>query len=137
MVPESRTVGSRLRPRVTQTVGVPRPIGPGWSSEDVSAGLPSSSSYREIYYIKGELPDGRWLRYALPVVVHVEQGEYVASQPQLDLFAFGSDAIEAIYGLRDEIVVAHDRLEELGGALSPRLVRQRDLLRKLLDTGDA
>ena len=135
-VSESRTVGRYLHPHVARTVGVPLQIDHGGSSDEAQDAA-VSSSYREVYYIKGEMPGGRWLRYAVPVIVRIEHDEYVASQPQLDLFAFGADAMDALFGLRDEMVSHHDRLEELGEALSPRLIRQRALLRALFAARDA
>ena len=97
----------------------------------------SELSYREVFYITGDLPDGFRLRYALPVMTRIEAGEYVAEQPQLNLHAFGETSIEAILSLRDEIVGHCALLEEMGDRLSVRLMRQREMLRQVLSPPDA
>lgn len=93
--------------------------------------------YREVFYVTGGLPDGHQLQYALPVIVQIEAGEYVAEQPQLGLHAFGETPTDAILSLRDELATHYALLEEMGGRLSSRLARQRDMLRRVLTPPDA
>lgn len=127
------------RLRVTRTEYRPEPVSVGTSPADLLS-TPSSQAefvspetdYEEVYQIRGALPGGYWLLAPLPVRVRIEIGEYVAEQPHLALHAFGENAIDAIYNLRDELVEHHTGLEEMGDRLSPPLLRQRDLLRRLL-----
>jgi hypothetical protein len=97
----------------------------------------SGPRYREVFYVTGGLPDGYRLRVALPVIVQIEAGEYVAEQPQLDLHAFGETPADAILSLRDELTTHYALLEEMGDRLSSRLARQRDDLRRVLAPPDA
>jgi hypothetical protein len=97
----------------------------------------SGLSYKEVYRITGELPSGYWLHYAIPVYVRLEGSEFVASQPQLAIMAFGDSPADAILNLRADLVEHYERLLELGDRLGPQLVRQRDFMRKLFTRRDA
>ena len=95
-------------------------------------GLAEAGAYQESYYIHGDLGDGYYLREALSVLVWMESGEFVATQPHLRLHAFGDDTFEAIINLSQVIVDHFNRLEELGDRVSPRLGYDRSVLRRLI-----
>lgn len=135
---------SRARLRITRTEYRSAPVslagtastGPRISVAQEVEGEPGCG-YEEVYRIKGELPGGHWLYYAVPVYVRIEGAEYVAVQPHLALHAFGESPVDAILNLRDELVEHYERLEAMGDRLVPPLVRQREKLRKLLTGRDA
>lgn len=136
----STSEAARLRQhfRVAETFSSPvelQPLGTPVSSF-VHISDPNSPSmagqFEEVYYISGELPGGYWLYYALPVRVSLDDREFIAEQPHLELHAFGGSSAEAIMNLREQIAEQYARLSELGSKVSPRLESQRELLEFLL-----
>lgn len=102
-----------------------------------SSPIAASSEYEEVFRITGALPSGYWLHYAIPVYVRLEGSEFVATQPQLAIMAFGDSPGDAILNLRADLVEHYERLLELGDRLGPQLARQRDFMRKLFTGRDA
>jgi hypothetical protein len=100
-------------------------------------GVEGEPEYCELYRITGELPGGFWLNLELPVQVRLEGAEYVALQPRLALHAFGATPVDAIMNLREELVEHYLHLVELDDRLGPQLLRQREILRRLLSAPDA
>ena len=118
-----------------RTESVPMPVEPLGTTERPGTG--TGAAYEEVFYISREMPKGHWLHYAVPVRVYLEEGEFVATQPQLSLHAFGASAVDAIHSLREEMIDYYERLKEFGSRLSPRLAYHRDLLQHLLTPRDA
>ncbi len=87
--------------------------------------------------IDGNLPGGFALRCPIKVEVWREGEEYVAVAPDLLIHSFGANADEAVAQLRQDLVDQLRRLEELGDRLAPRMVAQRDRLRRSLTSGRA
>jgi hypothetical protein len=98
--------------------------------------MPQPVAAHEIEPIKtvidGSLPGGFTLRDPVDVDVWKEGAEYVAAAPSLLIHAFGVSVDDAMANLRHEIVMQVRRLEDLGDRLAPRMVAQRDQLRRLV-----
>jgi hypothetical protein len=138
----SQPTPSRARLRVTRTEYRSAPVPASGTAvaglKDLATPQPDRElDYCELYRIKGELPGGYWLDRSLPVQVHVEGSEYVALQPQLALHAFGVTPVDAIMNLREELVEHYQHLNLMGDRLGPQLLRQRELLRRLLTAPNA
>ena len=82
--------------------------------------------------LEGSLPGGYALRAPVRVVLWQEGAEVVADAPDLHLHAFGNDAEAALTILGGRIVDQFTRLDEMGERLAPRMMRERDLLRRHL-----
>jgi hypothetical protein len=143
-VSNSTSVGQREQVRATHAAYAPPPLGISNTNvgvlflhalQESDAGTPAG--YEECYAIAGELSPSHWLHRSLLVRVQIEGPEFVAEQPDLEIHAFGGNAIAAIMALRDEIVEQYERLSELGDQVAPRLKRQRELLASLLLPPDA
>ncbi len=82
--------------------------------------------------LSGELPGG--YRLLLPLRIHVwrELDEFIAEQPDIRIHSFGPSPEAALSELKAALVEHRDRLEDLGGRLSPALRQERDLLRGLI-----
>src|SRR5688572_23574701 len=129
---------------VTRTVYSSLPVESQQYSADVSMSVSPGNmivdpgyEYEETYYVEGELPGGHWLHYPLLVRVQIENDGFVADQPRLQVYAFGDSPVGAILNLRHAITEQFDLLESMNDKLSPRLRRQRDLLRKVLAPREA
>jgi hypothetical protein len=64
----------------------------------------------EVVQLAGSLPGGFVLQHPLRAEVWIEQGEYVADAPELNVHAFGATRAEALDNLRAAIVEQRSRL---------------------------
>jgi hypothetical protein len=113
-------------------------IGQGFVESQVSLQQAVAADPRaEHHMLSGALSE----EYVLhrPVAVHVwpEDTVFVAATDEIDVHAFGETVDEAIANLRLEIAEHVVRLEVAGERLSPRLKRERDNLRALVQRRDA
>ncbi len=114
---------------------------PNVPSFDLPAG--SVQVHQDAATSSSETPTEEWLqltgaltagyRLNTPIQVHVwsMDGEYVVSASDLLVTAFGPDRDEALKSLREAIVEQRERLDELDGRLSQRML---DLFRILQAT---
>lgn len=76
----------------------------------------------EVVELAGSLPGGFMLHHPLRAEIWLEQGEYVADVPELNVHAFGATRAEALDNLRAAIVEQRSRLV----ASRPRLSRMME-----------
>lgn len=87
-----------------------------------AAGKPAPENvepFAEIVELAGSLPGGFMLHHPLRAEIWLEQSEYVADVPELNVHAFGATRAEALDNLRATIVEQRSRLL----ACRPRLSR--------------
>lgn len=94
--------------------------------------IPESTIIDRWTHLSGELVDGYALCERVRVHVYPEGDEYVASLNDVPIIAYGSTQSEALHELRREIVEYIYLLEDAGERLSPRLRRERDHLRSIV-----
>jgi hypothetical protein len=71
--------------------------------------------------IWGRLVGPYALRGPLQIHLWIENGEYVADAPALNLHAFGADRDDALSNLRERIVEEYEFLRSEEGRLAPRM----------------
>lgn len=133
---ESRAVVHALDPDLyARPVVTSRPI-PGARAPvvqtDDNASSASGGSVPMTPYIEGSVGDGYHL--AIPLVARVwrQSDEYVASQDQLRVHAFGTSAAEALQELKGVLLDHFIDLSSHRGRLGNRLQEDLDLLELLL-----
>lgn len=77
------------------------------------------------------------LRQPLTVQVWPEDTVFVAATDEIDVHAFGDSLDAAVEALRDAVVEHVSRLEAADDRLSPRMIRERDALRSLVQRRNA
>ncbi len=84
--------------------------------------------------LSGVLIDGWALHEPISVYIYAEGDEFVATYDDpIPVNAFGATRDDAVAQLRQEIVEHLQWLDDAGDALAPRLIRQRERLRTLVE----